>query len=98
MIAVVPELRLLFHALQRADDRKERQRYLRLLAAARHAAAQDPDLAGAIKALVLDRLEGADAQIRGKALLLDLLNSQSSNQDDRDGPLGHRGAYSVSRR
>ena len=59
MIAVVPELRLLFHALQRAEDRKERQRYLRLLAAARHAAEQDPDIAGAIKALVLDRLQGA---------------------------------------
>ncbi len=98
MIAAVPELRLLFQALQAAETATERRSYRRLLAIARHAANQDADLADSIKGLVLDRLHDATSQVGDRRLLLHLLDSQSSNQEPADGPLGHRGHYTHSSR
>ncbi|HLF71203.1 MAG TPA: hypothetical protein VI759_03530 [Dehalococcoidia bacterium] len=64
MIAVVPELRLIFRALAAEYDRKQRQRYVETMAEAYRATLEDPALANSIRQLVVQDVRTKLAQIR----------------------------------
>jgi hypothetical protein len=73
IVAVIPELRLLFDAIAKETDRRERQRFTENLTAAYRAVLVHPDLADSIKRLVAARVRAALNQ-RENA------KTQSSNQ------------------
>ena len=64
IVAVVPELRLLFRALEHEDDRAERRRLYETLSLAYDAALLDPALARSIKDILRKRIAEAFTQIR----------------------------------
>jgi hypothetical protein len=63
MVACVPELRLLFRALEHEDARAERQQLYETLGLAYRAALLDPALARLIKVMLRNRVAEAISQV-----------------------------------